>query len=129
LRREALYAALTVLVVPVAIAMGTGAAHANTTPAAAAAAASCPKHTVCFWANANYKGTPWTVRANGNAHPAPASFRNRASSLIVGQGAAVTMYNDPDCTFDPSISFRSGARIANLDGWAAYDDIMDCVVA
>ncbi|MFI6517784.1 peptidase inhibitor family I36 protein [Spirillospora sp. NPDC050679] len=99
--------------------------------APASFAASCPSGYVCFWADLNYTGTPWRVTANGTRHPAPSWFRDRASSLITGPASAgMTMYNDPDCTWDPSVTFNSNVRVPDLRaGWVNYDNIMSCVSA
>ncbi|MGI5200216.1 peptidase inhibitor family I36 protein [Spirillospora sp. CA-108201] len=99
--------------------------------AAASAAAHCPRNHVCFWTKKKYKGKQWKVKtSNGvQARTAPAWFRNRATSLIVGGGSSVTLWNDVDCAEDPGPTFRAGARVPDLQTPHAYDDLMSCITA
>ncbi|WP_169809281.1 peptidase inhibitor family I36 protein [Actinomadura chibensis] len=112
---------------------GTGggrSSDAGNVSAVSAAAASCPRGYVCLWTKKNYKGTQWKVKLNSpvQVHTAPASFRNKATSLIVGSGRTVTLWNDVDCVEDPGPTFRAGARIPDLQTPWAYDDLMSCLV-
>lgn len=109
---------VTLAVAAVAVLVLTGA------PAQAGSALTCPASRVCLFEHANFDGAfiAYTAEAVGSCWNLPASWNDRATSLVNRLSRPVRFYLDANCV-DSAWYLGANSSQSNLGGTGVNDEI------